>query len=244
MHHVVARQRTHRHKVKMRRAQLTQLVEERRKLLAYPVENLLAILDQVHLVHRHQDVRHAQQRRNARMPPRLNQHTLPRIHQHNRERRRRRARSHIPRVLFMPRRIRDYELPPRRSKIAVRHIDRDSLLTLRPQAIRQQRQVQHTRRRRTLARNRPQIILIHRLRVIQQPSNQRRFPIIHRACRRKSQQIPSMIFGQKIGHIEVLPRRHRRRLRRMPKARIERVDPLVPDLRLTRRRIVVGCFNL
>src|SRR5471030_1489727 len=53
----------------------------------------------------------------------------------------RRPRRHVPRVLFMPRGVRDDESPSCRSKIPIRDVDCDSLLALGAQSVRQQREV-------------------------------------------------------------------------------------------------------
>ena len=51
------------------------------------------------------------------------------------------AGGHVARVLFVPRRVGDDELAPRRGEIAVRDVDGDALLALGAQAVGQQRKI-------------------------------------------------------------------------------------------------------
>jgi hypothetical protein len=74
-------------------------------------------------------------------------------------------------------------------EIAIRHVDRDALLALGPQTISEQREIDWSRvpvLRRLF--DRADLILVHRLRVVQQPSNQRALPIVHAAGRADAQE--------------------------------------------------------
>ena len=103
------------------------------------VENLLGIIDEVHLVHRQYDVRNAQQAGDIGVAARLRQQTFARIHQHDRQVCSRGPGHHVARVLLVSRRIGDDELARRRGEIAIRHIDGDALLAFGQQPVGQQR---------------------------------------------------------------------------------------------------------
>ena len=63
------------------------------------------------------------------------------VDQHEGEVGRRGTGHHVPRVLDVARGVGDDELAARRREVAVRHVDRDALLALGPQAVGEQRQV-------------------------------------------------------------------------------------------------------
>ena len=74
-------------------------------------------------------------RGDARMPARLFENAVPRVDEQNGHVGGRRARGHVARVLFVARRVGQDELAPRRGEVAIRHVDRDALFTLGPQAV-------------------------------------------------------------------------------------------------------------
>ncbi|CAB3731085.1 hypothetical protein LMG24076_05454 [Trinickia soli] len=146
-HDVVALERRHGHEQHVGQTQLT------RKLhigVADLVEARLAVVDQVHLVDRHDHVLQAQQLHDRAVAFRLRQqdraaffvlrHTRG-VDQDDRRMRRRSARHHVARVLLVARRVGDDELAPRRGEVAIGHVDRDALLALGFQAVGQQRQI-------------------------------------------------------------------------------------------------------
>ncbi len=170
LHHVVPGERADRNHL---HALQPKMRGKRKELLADRVVLRLVVANQVHLVHRSHYMRNAQQRCNKRMPPRLREHALRAVDQHNRHISRRRARCHIARVLLMSRRIRDDELALGRRKIPVRHINRDALLAFSAKAIRQQRKINRPSSAVDAALlNGSELVLIHRFGVMQQPPDQ------------------------------------------------------------------------
>jgi hypothetical protein len=115
---------------------------------------------------------------------------VPGVHQDDRQVGSRSPGDHIPRVLDVPGRVGDDEFPPRRREIAVSHVDGDSLLALGPQAIGQEGQVRVIFAA-LLARalDRRELVLEDRLRVVQQPADQGRLPVVDRAGRRQPQDV-------------------------------------------------------
>ena len=105
------------------------------------LEHRLVVVDQVHLVDAHDDVRHAQQRREERVAPALLGDALAGVEQDQRDVGRRGAGDHVPGVLDVARGVRDDELAARGREVAVGDVDRDALLALGAQAVGQQRQV-------------------------------------------------------------------------------------------------------
>ena len=98
-------------------------------------EAFFAPVDEVHLVHRDDEVRNAEQRREIRVTPSLLDHAEPRIDEDDGHVRRARARDHVARVLHMPRRVGDDELPLRRGEVTVGDIDGDALLAFGAKAV-------------------------------------------------------------------------------------------------------------
>ncbi len=109
-------------------------------------EHGFLVAHRVHLVHRHHQVRNAQQRGDVAMPARLLQHAVARVDQDHGQIGSGGAGGHVARVLLVPRRIGDDEFAPRRGEIAIRDVDGDALLPLGPQAVRQQRKIDGARR--------------------------------------------------------------------------------------------------
>ena len=75
------------------------------------------------------------------VPPRLRQHALPRVDEHDRELGGGRAGDHVARVLDVAGRVGDDELAAGRREVPVGDIDRDVLLALGAQAVGEQREV-------------------------------------------------------------------------------------------------------
>ena len=137
-HHVIAIQRADREKANLAKPEIA---DELLELHLNRIEDVLAKLNQIHLVYRNNDARNTQQRRDERMPARLWQHTFASVNQDDRQARRRCAGRHVPRILFMAWRVGDDELTAWSGEIAVRDVDGNSLLPLCAQAVRQQRQI-------------------------------------------------------------------------------------------------------
>ena len=70
------------------------------------------------------------------MPPGLFHNTIPCIDDDQRHVRRRRAGDHVPGVLNVSGRVGEDEFAFGRGEVTVRHVDRDALFTLCPQAVR------------------------------------------------------------------------------------------------------------
>ena len=111
------------------------------ELLADVFEHVLRELDEVHLVHAHREVGDPDERGHERVALGLLGHALARVDQDQREVGRGGARDHVARVADMPGRVREDEAPARGGEVAVRHVDRDALLALGPQAVGKQREV-------------------------------------------------------------------------------------------------------
>ena len=155
------------------------------------VEDLLRPVDEVHLVDRQHDVTDTQQPCHRRVPACLLDHAVACVDQHDRHLRRRGAGDHVARVLLVARRVGEDEAPPRGREVAVRDVDRDALLALGAQPVGQQRQVQVTVAVARVRHLRDVLELVgqDRLRVVEQPPDQRRLPVVHRAGRRQPQRV-------------------------------------------------------
>ena len=154
------------------------------------VEDVLAVIHQVHLVDRDHDVRNAQQRGDEAVPLGLRQHAFARVDQHDGELGGRCAGHHVARVLNVAGRVGDDELAPRRREVAIGHVDGDVLLALGAQTIGQQRQVDIVFAA-ALARalDRLELVFEDRLGVIEQAANQRALAVVHAARGREAQQL-------------------------------------------------------
>ena len=156
-----------------------------------PVEDLLRPVDEVHLVDRQHHVADTQQRGHRGVPPRLLDDAAPSVDQHDRHLGGRGAGDHVARVLLVARRVGEDEAPPRRREVAVGDVDGDALLALGAQAVGQQRQIQMpvaVARVRDL-REVLELVGEDRLGVVEQPPDQGRLPVVHRAGRRQSQRV-------------------------------------------------------
>ena len=106
-----------------------------------PLVCRLVVVDEVHLVDEHDHVRDAKQRRQERVTPALLDDTVARVDQNHRKVGGGCTGHHVAGVLNVARSVGDDELALRRREVAVRHVDRDALLTLGPKAVGEQRQV-------------------------------------------------------------------------------------------------------
>ena len=149
------------------------------------LELRLIVSDQIHLVHGEHDVANADQVGKKRMPPRLRQHALARVDQDHREIGGRCAGDHVAGILFMPWRVGDDELALFRREEAIGDVDRNSLLTFGGKAIDQQREIDFLSLAAGALRirfERGELILEDHLRIVEQPPDQRRFAVVHRAA--------------------------------------------------------------
>ena len=153
------------------------------------LEHRAVEVDQIHLVDGEDVVVDAEQPRDLRVPARLRAHAVAGVDQQNRDVGRRRAGRHVARVLLVPGRVGEDELPPRGGEIAVGDVDRDPLLALGLQAVGEQREIDRPGGavpRRLL--DRVHLILVDRARVVQQPPDQRALPVVHAAGGADAQQ--------------------------------------------------------
>ena len=177
--HVVAVQRRDRDEGDVRDVELRGPAAE---LVGDPLVDLLVPVDEVHLVHAHHHVRDLQQRGDHRVPARLLDHALARVDQDQRDLRRGRARDHVACVLLVARGVGDDELALGRVEVAVGDVDRDPLLPLGAQAVRQEREVDiavapgHARLLHVL-----ELVLEDLLGVVEEPADQGRLAVVHRA---------------------------------------------------------------
>ena len=118
---------------------------------------------------------------------------VARVDEHEREVGGRGAGDHVARVLHVARGVGDDELAPRRREVAVGDVDRDALLALGAQAVGEQREVRRSRRRGARLRllDVLELVLEDRLRVVEQPADQRRLAVVDRAGGGEAQQLPS-----------------------------------------------------
>ena len=161
-----------------------------RQLLDDLLEHGLVVVDEVHLVDAHDQVRDPQQRRDERVAAGLLDHALARIDEHDRQVGGRGAGDHVAGVLLVARGVGDDELAPRGREVPVGDVDRDALLALGAQAVGEQRQV-HVAVAAPLGglRDVLELVLEDRLRVVQQPADQRRLAVVDRPGRREPQQL-------------------------------------------------------
>ena len=154
------------------------------------LEALLAPVDEVHLVDAEHEVRDAEQRREERVASRLLEHALAGVDEDQREVGGGRAGDHVARVLDVPRGVGDDELPLGRGEVAVGDVDGDALLALGAEAVGEQRQVRVLVA--ALARgalHRLELVLEDRLRVVEEPPDERRLPVVDRPRGRQPQHL-------------------------------------------------------
>jgi len=132
------------------------------------------------------------------VPSGLLDQALAGVDQDDREVRRRRPRDHVARVLHVARGVRDDEGAPGGGEIAVRDVDGDALLALRPKAIGQQGQF---RALEALAAARlddvAQLVVGYLLGVVEQPPDQRRLPVVDAAGGRQPQELARRGLGNR-----------------------------------------------
>ena len=146
-------------------------------------EAILLVVDEVHLVHAEHDVGDTEESHDRRVPTRLLDDALARVEQDDGHVRGRGAGDHVARVLHVPRGVRQLEAASRGDEGAVGDVDRDSLLALGPQPVGQQGQVDVPVAP-ALARLLDVLHLVDEdlLRVVEQPSDQRRLAVVDRAA--------------------------------------------------------------
>ena len=185
--YVVARQRADRNALNGRDPQSR---GKREKIAVQTRENFFAVIHEIHLVDGRDSAANAQKRSYIGMAVSLCEQAFRRVHENNRQVRRRRSGGHVARVLFVARRVGDDELATRRAEVAIRHVNGNSLLAFRAQAVGQQRKVERATRAINLALlNRGHVILVNRLRVMQQAPDERGLAVVHATRSGKAQQV-------------------------------------------------------
>ena len=104
-----------------------------------PLERLFCIPCQVHFIDCKNKILNSHESADPRMAPGLDQDSFRGIYQDHSKIRKARANSHVPRVFFMARRICDDEAAAVSGKIAIGHVDGDSLLPLRHETVKEER---------------------------------------------------------------------------------------------------------
>jgi hypothetical protein len=140
--HVVPVQRGHRDRRNLRQPERAGPGSE---LPGHLVERAAVPRHQVHLVDDEHHVRHPQQSRDGGVAAALLGHAVPDVHEHDGDVGGRRAGDHVPRVLDVAGGVGEHERPARRREVPVRDVDRDALLALGAQAVREQRPAEQGR---------------------------------------------------------------------------------------------------
>ena len=186
--HVVADEGGHRDEVLFTGRQLRR---ERLEVRLDRFVGLVAPVDEVHLVDGHDDPRDAQQRGDDGMPTGLDADAVPGVDEEHRQVARARAGRHVAGVLFVPRRVRDDELPLLGREVSVRHVDRDSLFPLGSESVHQQGEVGLASLGSVLlavALDGRELILVDPLRVVEQSPDERALAVVDAAAGEEAQQ--------------------------------------------------------
>ena len=150
-------------------------------------EPLLVPVDEVHLVHGHDQVGDAQQGGDEGVAAGLLQQALAGVDQDHGDVGGRRAGDHVAGVLHVARRVGDDELAPGGGEVAVGDVDGDALLALGPQAVGEQGQVGVLVAALDAGPlHRGQLVLEDGLGVVQQPPDQRALAVVDGAGRAAS----------------------------------------------------------
>ena len=138
MHDIVAVKRTDRNELDIFHVKARQKFL---KLISNFDETLFAPVDEIHLIHRDDEVRNAEQRSDAGMAPALFDYAQTRVDQDHRKICRGGTRHHVSRVLHVPRCVCDNEFAVWGGKISVGDVDRDPLLALGAKPVGEVRQI-------------------------------------------------------------------------------------------------------
>ncbi len=138
------------------------------------------------------------------MPPRLRQDALPGVDQDDGEIGVGGARRHVARVLDMARRVGDDELAAGGREETIGDVDRDALLAFGREPVQQQGEIDRVSGRPVLARillERRELVVEQELRIVEQPPDQGRFPVIDGAAGEEPQQalcdpLPRIVDGR------------------------------------------------
>jgi hypothetical protein len=181
-----------------------ELRRERGELRLDRPEALLAPVDQVHLVHRGDQMADAEQGRERRVAARLLHEPVAGVDQDDRELRRGGARDHVARVALVPGGVGDDERAARRREVAVGDVDRDALLALGAEPVGERGEVRHAAG--AVAVQRVDRVVEEELRVVEHAADQRRLAVVDRARRRQPQQLLARARGR--SRLGAVGRRH------------------------------------
>ena len=144
-------------------------------------------------------MRNAEQRGDASVAAALLDDAQAGIHQDDREIRRRGTRDHVAGVLNVAGRVRDNELAARRGEIPVGDVDGDALLALGAETISEIREIDLAAAGNVRGPfERLELILHQRLRIVEQPADERGFSVVHGAAGVEAEEIDGMM--QRDGH--------------------------------------------
>ena len=159
------------------------------ELVANLVEPLLIPADEVHLVDRQHDVLDTEQGRQERMPTGLLQQAAASIDEDDDQLRGGSAGDHVAGVLDVARGVGDDEFPLGRGEVAVGDVDGDALFALRTQTVGDQCEVGVVITPFAGgALDRGELILHHRLGVVEQPADESGLPVVDGAGGGQSEQ--------------------------------------------------------
>ena len=172
------------------------------ELVADPLEHAAVVAQQVELVDRQRHRLDAEQADDVAVAQRLGGHAALGVDQDHRGVGGRGARDHVARVLLVAGRVDDDERALRRREVAVRHVDRDALLALRPQAVEQQREVEvavlGTGPDR-VRRQRLELVVEDHLRLVEQPADQRALAVVDAAAGDEAQAVLAPVGVEVLG---------------------------------------------
>ena len=104
--------------------------------------------------------------------------------------------SHVPRVLLVPGRVGDDELPLLGREVAVGHVDRDALFPLGSKPVDEQRQVGVAALGAVLlavALDRRELVLVDALGVVEQPADERALAVVHAAAGEEAEELLALV---------------------------------------------------
>ena len=162
---------TARDRHELARADRADALEERAVLLLDRVEVVLAVADQVHLVHAHDDLADAEHRQDVAVAPAVLAHAFLGVDDQHRRLGARRARDHVLQELDVPGRVDDDVVARRALEEAARGVDRDALVLLVRQRVEQERVLERLARALALAPHRLELALRQRVRVGEQAAD-------------------------------------------------------------------------
>ena len=150
-----------------------------------PVENGAVEVDQIDLVHRHDDVANAQETDDDGVTPRLGEKALARIDQKHCQFGRGRASRHVAGILLVARGVGDNECAPSGREISIGDVDGDALFALGLQPIEQQGKIDLRSAGAVfagIALKRSEMVLENEVLLVEQPAKQSGFAIVDRSA--------------------------------------------------------------